>query len=403
MTTTVRDKYLVFGRPEIGEEEIAEVVDTLRSGWLGTGPKVARFEEMFRDYTGAGYAQAVSSCTAALHLSMVGLNIGPGDEVITTPMTFAATANSILHTGAVPVFVDIDPDTQLIDVSRIEEYLATCQPDAAGTPVHPVSGRRVRAILPVHLTGRACDMTALTALAEKYRLHVIEDAAHAIETVAQGNKVGSIGDLSCFSFYVTKNLVTAEGGMVTTDDEELAQRIKINSLHGMTTDAWKRYSALGTRPYDVVACGFKYNMTDIQAALGIHQIQRLPESLKRRQTVWQAYDVAFADLPVDTPAPVPEGDVHARHLYTLLVDRERAGLSRDEFRERLHELNIGTGIHYTALNLHSYYQETLGCREGQFPRAEYVSDRTVSLPLSAGLSDDDVEDVIQAVRSVLSA
>lgn len=380
----MRDDFLVFGRPALGEEEIAEVVATLRSGWIGTGPRVARFEELFRQYIGAEHAVAVNSCTAALHLAMLVSGVGPGDEVITTPMTFCATANAVLHTGARPVFVDVERDTGNIDPERIE---------AAITP-------RTKALLPVHFAGRPCRMDLLEALARRSGLLLIEDAAHAIEAAFRGRKIGTIGDLTCFSFYVTKNVVTGEGGMVTTNRGDLADRIRMYALHGMSRDAWKRFTDEGYRHYEVLVPGFKYNMTDLQAALGIHQLARIDQGQRRRREIWERYDQGLADLPVARPAPVEGDAVHARHLYTILVHPEEGGKARDEVLNELIRLKIGTGVHYTALHLHAYYRERFGYRRGDFPNAEHIGDRTLSLPLSAGLTDRDVADVIEAVRTV---
>ena len=382
----MRKDFLIFGSPAIDQAEIDEVVATLRSGWIGTGPRVARFEEMFREYIGAAHAVALNSCTAALHLSMVVSGLGRGDEVITTPMTFCATANSIVHTGARPVFVDVEADTGNIDPDRIEEAI---------TP-------RTKAILPVHYAGRPCRMDTIEAIARRHNLLLIEDAAHAIESVHHGRKIGTIGDLTCFSFYVTKNVVTAEGGMVTTNNPDFAAKIKMYGLHGMSKDAWKRFSDEGYRHYQVLFPGFKYNMTDIQAALGIHQLARVAEGAKRRDEIWARYDEAFADVPVVRPARVDEGTVHARHLYTILVKTEVTGKSRDQTLNELIRLNIGTGVHYTALHLHPYYRETFGHKPGDFPNAEYIGERTLSLPLSTKLSDDDVAAVIEAVTHVVS-
>ena len=380
----MREDFLIFGSPAIEDEEIAEVVATLRSGWIGTGPRVARFEEMFRDYIGARHAIAVNSCTAALHLSMVVSGVGPGDEVITTPMTFCATANAVLHTGAVPVFVDVDPATGNIDPERIA---------SAVTP-------RTKAILPVHYAGRPCRMDRIEAIAHAHGLLVIEDAAHAIEASYQGRRIGTIGNLTCFSFYVTKNVVTAEGGMVTTDDADLAAKIKMYALHGMSKDAWKRFSDEGYKHYEVTFPGFKYNMTDLQAALGIHQLARIERNWKRRDEIWARYDEAFARLPLERPAAMAPGVVHARHLYTVLLDTEAIGKSRDRMLDELIQLNVGTGVHYTALHLHRYYRERFGFHEGMFPHAERIGQRTLSLPLSAKLTDEDVGDVIDALHRV---
>jgi dTDP-4-amino-4,6-dideoxygalactose transaminase len=348
---------------------------------------------------------ALGSCTAALHLAMLAIGVGPGDEVLTTPLTFAATANSVLHTGAHPVFVDVERESMLIDPEKARDYIEReCYLDPkTGLPIHRRSRRKVRAILPVHLAGRPCRMDELTALARQYRLYLIEDAAHAIEAVYRGRKVGSIGDLTCFSFYVTKNVVTGEGGMVTTDDERLADCIKVYGLHGMSRDAWQRYSDRGFVHYQVLYPGFKYNMTDVQASLGIHQLKRVEAYHRRREAIWGRYDEAFRGLSIGTPAPAEPDTVHARHLYTILVDAGRARMTRDEFQQALFRRRIGTGIHYTALHLHPYYEQTFGYRRGDFPNAEFVSDRTLSLPLSAKLTDEDAGDVIEAVRATCAS
>lgn len=380
--TTRREKMLVFGSPLIGEEEINEVVDTLRSGWLGTGPKVQKFERMFQEYTGAKHAMALNSCTAGLHLALIVAGLRPGDEVITTPMTFCATANVVLHAGGRPVFADVDRRTMNIDPQRIEDAI---------TP-------RTRAIVPVHFAGRPCDMDAIMDIARRHDLMVIEDAAHCIEGRYKGKKVGSIGDMTCFSFYVTKNIVTGEGGMVTTNRDVWADRVKMYGLHGMNKDAWKRYSDEGFKHYQVIYPGFKYNMMDIQAAIGIHQLRRVEALLARRETVWETYNRAFADLPVWLPEAAEPDTRHARHLYTLLLDVERTGVGRDEFQKRLHARNIGTGIHFVSLHLHEYYRKTFGFKPEDFPNARWISERTLSLPLSAKLNEDDVRDVIAAVR-----
>jgi dTDP-4-amino-4,6-dideoxygalactose transaminase len=378
----MRNKYLVFGAPFFDEPTIEEVGDSLRSGWIGTGPKVARFETLLRDYTGALHAVAVNSCTAALHLSLLALDIGPGSEVITTPMTFCATANAIIHTGARPVFVDCDRETMLIDPEKIE---------AAITP-------RTRAIIPVHLAGRVCDMGAIGDIARRHGLKVIEDAAHAIEARYRSRNVGTLSDATCFSFYVTKNITTGEGGMVTTDDGELAGQIKTLALHGMSRDAWSRFSDAGYKHYEVVQPGFKYNMMDLQAAIGIHQFDHIEIWLDRRADIWQRYSDELRDIPICLPAPDEAGTRHARHLYTLMIDRDTTGISRDEFMRRMHALNIGTGVHYIGVHLHPWYAETFGLEPRNFPNATWISERTVSIPLSPHLTDDDVSDVIEAVR-----
>lgn len=384
-SSMIRKDFLIFGSPAIEEDEIAEVAATIRSGWLGTGPKVDKFESMMRQYTGARYAMAVNSCTAALHLSMVVSGMKPGDEVITTPMTFCATANTILHAGAKPVFVDVDRRTMNIDPNLIERAI---------TP-------KTRAIVPVHMAGRPCEMDAIMDIARRHELVVIEDAAHCVEGTYKGKKVGNIGDITCFSFYVTKNIVTGEGGMVTTNGEEWADKIKMYALHGMSKDAWKRYSDEGFKHYQVIFPGFKYNMMDIQASIGIHQMKRVDRYLKRREEIWTQYEEALVDLPVTTPAPPESETTHARHLYTVLLDIGKLKQSRDQVQQRLYEMNIGTGIHFIAVHLHDYYQKTFGFKVGDFPNAEFISERTISLPLSAKLSPEDVESVISALRYIL--
>ncbi len=377
-----RDSFLVFGQPDIHQEEIDEVVDTLRSGWLGTGPKTKRFEAEFADYVGAKHAIALNSCTAALHLSLLALGIGPGDEVITTPMTFASTLNVILHVGATPVLVDVDRSSMNID------------PELARAAVTP----RTRAILPVHMAGRASDMDAIGQIASEHGLRVVEDAAHATESTWRGRKVGSISDLTAFSFYVTKNLVTGEGGMVTTDSDELADDIRVRSLHGVSRDAWKRYTDAGFQPYDVILPGWKYNMTDMQASLGLHQLRRIGQNHARRTEIWDRYDRELSSVPgISVPAPFEDG-THARHLYTILVDPDV--MPRDQFIEELRRRNIGAGVHFVAAHLHTFFRETLGTARGDFPEAESISDRTVSLPLSSKLTGDDIDDVIAAVRDI---
>jgi len=392
MTNTARpvrspDKFLVFGSPLIGEEEKREVLDCLETGWLGTGPKVARFEQDFRAYKQAAFAVAMNSCTAALHLSILAADIGPGDEVITTPLTFCASVNAIMHAGAQPVLADVDPTTFNIDPVRVEAQIT----------------KRTKAILPVHFAGRPCDMDGLGMLAKKHGLQLIEDCAHAIETTYKGKHVGTFGEFGCFSFYVTKNVATGEGGMVLTPREDAANRLKILALHGMSKDAWKRFTDEGYKHYQVVECGFKYNMMDIQAALGIHQLRRVEANWRRRQEIWQIYQRAFQDLPLTLPAPPEEGTRHAYHLYTVLVDSERTGVSRDAFMGALTAENVGVGVHYRSIPVQPYYAERFGWKPEDYPNSVSIGEQTVSLPLSAKLTDEDVHDVIQAVRKTLGA
>jgi dTDP-4-amino-4,6-dideoxygalactose transaminase len=381
----VRDIYLVFGSPQILEPEIDEVVATLRSSWIGTGPKVAAFEQKFREYVGAEHALAVNSCTAALHLALVAIGLSPGDEVIVPSLTFAATANSVVHAGGRPVLADVDRRTMCLDPEDVS---------------HRITGR-TRAMIPVHFAGRACAIDALVELANRHGLRIIEDCAHAIETLHCGRHAGTVGDLGAFSFYVTKNVATGEGGMLTTANHDWASRIKMLALHGLSADAWKRFSDAGFKHYEVMEPGFKYNMMDLQASLGLHQLERVERNLARRQQIWIRYDQAFGDLPAFLPPPEEEGTRHARHLYTLLLDIDRLRVDRDEVQAALHRQRIGTGIHYRALHLHHYYRETYRYRLGDLPSSEWISDRTLSLPLSPKLTDGDVESVIFAVSHTL--
>ncbi|MGM0558410.1 MAG: DegT/DnrJ/EryC1/StrS family aminotransferase [Myxococcota bacterium] len=389
MTDPIRtkDNFLVFGQPSIEQPEIDEVVDSMEAAWLGTGPKAHRFEQDFADYKGVDHAVGVNSCTAAMHLCLETLDLDPDDEVITTPMTFCATVNTIIHAGGTPVLADVERDTMNIDPAKVE---------AAITP-------KTRAILPVHFAGRACDMDALVDIAERHDLVLIEDCAHAIETEYRGQKAGTFGDFGCFSFYATKNVVTGEGGMIITDDEALADRLRVLALHGMSKDAWARYSDAGYKHYAVVEAGFKYNMMDLQAAIGIHQLARVEENWQRRKEVWDAYQAAFSDSPAVTPAPLDDQNRHALHLYTLLVDEDGCGVTRDEFLNAMNDHNIGVGVHYLSVPEHPYYQENFDWDPDDYPNARDIGRQTVSLPLQPGLSDQDVADVIEGVRTILGS
>ncbi|HEB52002.1 MAG TPA: DegT/DnrJ/EryC1/StrS family aminotransferase [bacterium] len=381
----MRDSYLVFGQPLIERPEIDEVVASMQSAWLGTGPKAAEFERRVAAYKGVPHAVGLNSCTAGLHLACVVLGLEPGDEVITTPMTFCATINAIVHAGLTPVLADVDPRTMNLDPAAVRQAI---------TP-------RTRAILPVHFAGRPCAMDELMAIAEQHDLKVIEDCAHAIETEYRGRKAGTIGDLGVLSFYSTKNIVTGEGGMVLTRDPDLARRTKTMGLHGMSHDAWKRFRDDGYRHYDVEEIGFKYNMMDLQAAIGMHQIERVERYWQRRLEIWTRYNEAFESLPITRPAPFAEGERHALHLYTILVDEQAAGISRDQVLVGLHRRNIGTGVHYRTIPDMTVYRQRFGWDPAAYPNAKHIGDRTLSLPLSAKLTDQDVEDVIQAVQAVI--
>jgi dTDP-4-amino-4,6-dideoxygalactose transaminase len=371
-----------FAPPLIERAEIAEVVSALESGWLTTGPRVAAFERAFAEYADAPHAVALNSCTAALHLSLLACGVGPGDEVVTTPLTFCATANTVVHAGGRPVFADVDPST------------GNLEPAAAAAAITS----HTRVLLPVHFAGRPVDVVGFEALARRQGLKIIEDAAHCVEGVADGRKVGAIADFTCFSFYATKNLTTGEGGMVTTADADAAAFIRTASLHGMSRDAWMRYAPGGRSDYDVIMPGFKYNMMDLQAAIGLHQLAALEQRYAQRDAIWAAYDAAFTGLPLRRPVPVRAGDRHARHLYTVCIDERAAGLSRDELQRRLAARGVSTSIHFRALHLQPYYQERFGYARGMFPAAEAISDTTLSFPLSAGMRSDAVERVIEAVH-----
>jgi dTDP-4-amino-4,6-dideoxygalactose transaminase len=381
--------FLVFGAPQIEEEDIDEVVQCLRSGWLGTGPRVARFEADFARHCGVQPTQvaAVNSCTAALHVSMLAAGIEPGAEVITTPLTFCATVNAILHAGLQPVLADVDMETQNIDPAAIE---------AAITP-------RTRAILPVHFAGRPCDMDAIMSIARKHDLVAIEDCAHAVEATYRGQPVGTFGDFGCFSFYVTKNVATGEGGMIVGRNEDQIARARILALHGMSKDAWHRFGDQGYKHYQVVECGFKYNMMDIQAALGLHQLARVGRNWQRRDAIWQRYDEAFAGLPVTLPA-APGADIrHGRHLYTIMIEPERCGVTRDSFVAAMTVAGIGTGVHYMSIPEHPYYQRRFGWAPEQWPCAMKLGRETVSLPLSPSMSCKDIDRIIDTVCKIISS
>ncbi len=381
----VRKDFLIFGSPQILDAEIEEVSHTLKSGWLSTGPKTHEFEKRFSEYVGSRYALGLSSCTAGLYLALEVVGVDARCEVITTPMTFPSTANVIVHHRARPVFVDIEKDTMNINPEKIESKIAT----------------KTKVIIPVHLAGRPCKMDQIMEIAERRHLYVIEDAAHAIETKYKSQKVGVIGDITVFSFYVTKNLVTGEGGMATTDNTGWAKEMRLKSLHGISATAWKRYSSEGFQPYETIYPGYKFNMTDIQASLGLHQLKRLEDNLKIRERHWRKYNEAFSQIP-EISIPFEDDNIrHARHLYTILLNLERLKISRNRFIVALKAENIGTGVHFTALHLHPYYKNTFGFKRGDFPNTEYVSDRTVSLPMSAKLTEKDVDDVIAAVRKVI--
>ncbi len=384
--------FLPFALPEIGDEEIAEVVSALKSGWVTTGPKTAQFERDFAAFLGAGggsgdlHCIAVNSATAGLHLALEAVGVGPGDEVITTTHTFTATAEVARYLGADVKLVDIDPATLNIDPAAVE---------AAITP-------RTQAILPVHYAGLAADMPAILDIARRHGLKVIEDAAHALPTTRGGRLVGTLAsDATVFSFYANKTITTGEGGMLVTRDATLAQRAKVMRLHGMSRDAFDRFTA--TVPswyYEIVAPGFKYNLTDIAAALGIHQLRRLPGFQQQRERLAAAYDAALAGLPLLLPPRAPAGDRHAWHLYVVRL-ADGAGVERDRFIERLYAAGIGCSVHYIPLHLHPYWRDRYALTPAMFPHSQHAYERMLSLPLYTRMTEADVARVAAAVRAAL--
>jgi len=381
----VRESFLPFHQPSLGVEEEASLLETVRSGWITTGPRTKAFEHALAAYVGAAHAVAVNSCTAALHLALEAVGVGAGDEVITSPITFASTANVVVHRGAAPVFADVQPETINIDPAAL---------DAAITP-------RTKAVIPVHLAGQPCDMRRVSDVSARHGLTVIEDAAHAIGAEYDNVRVGGHGRIACFSFYATKNITSAEGGALTTSDADLADRVAIMSLHGISRDAWKRYSTAGYRHWDIVYPGYKYNMFDLQAALVLPQLAKIEQFWARRVELKARLDAGLATIPeIRTYHPV--GDVkHAHHLYPIVVLTERLRADRDTIMNAIQAENIGVGVHFRAVHLHPYYQERWSFRRGMFPNAEYYSDRTISLPLYPKMSDRDADDVVDVVRKVI--
>lgn len=383
----MRDTFLPFSAPTIEDTEINEVVDSLKSGWITTGPKVKRFEEAFKEYVNSPTAIALSSATAGLHLTLLALKIKPGDEIITTPMTFASTVSMIILCGAKPVLVDIEPGTLNIDVTKIRDKI---------TP-------RTRAVIPVHFAGQSCDMDPLFELAAEFGLTIIEDAAHAAGTEYKGRRIGSFNTISIFSFHPNKNITTGEGGIVCTLDESLAEQIAMLRFHGHSREAFKNYPTNATANYDILMAGFKYNMMDIQAAIGIHQLPKLDRFIEARKEIAEYYNRELAGVEeLSLPSLAPYQQRHAWHLYTPLVRIEELNINRDRLMEELKKLNIGTGLHYKAIHRHPYYRETIGVTDSELPVASYVSDRILSLPLFPTMTLDDASDVVDALKTVLA-
>jgi dTDP-4-amino-4,6-dideoxygalactose transaminase len=381
----VREAFLPYNRPDIGPAEIAEVVDTLRSGWLTTGPKTKKFERRFAKYVGARHAIAVNSCTGGLHVALTAAGIGPGDEVIVPSMTFCATASVVIHLGATPIIVDVEPDTLNIDPQSIEAAITS----------------RTKAVIPVHLYGHPCAMDRIDELAKNYGLLVVEDAAHAVGSEWHGRRVGSLSAATVFSFYATKNLTTAEGGMITTDDEEYAEEMRIWTLHGITRDAWKRYTAKGSWYYEVLAPGFKYNFTDLQASLGLHQLDRLENMTLQRAALAARYRAGLYDVSeIQLPAE-HAGIRHSWHVYAIRLRLERLRIRRADFIEHLRTEGIGTSVHFIPLHRQPCYCDLFGCGPADCPVADAAYRRLISLPLYTRMSNHDVDDVVEAVRRIV--
>ena len=381
--------FIPYSRPVLDEEEINEVVSTLRSGWLTTGPKVAQFESDFAQYVGADFALAVNSATAGLHLALEAIGVGPGDKVVTTVHTFTATAEVIRYLGAEPVFVDIQSDSYNIDPELVEKALEEHQ--------------NVKAVIPVHYAGQAADMTKLMQLAKKYNVKVIEDAAHALPTTHNGQLIGTIGDITVFSFYANKTITTGEGGMVVTNDESIAKRIKTMRLHGINRDVFDRFTS--NKPnwyYEIVAPGYKYNMMDMCAAIGIHQLKKADKFQQARDAIATKYSDAFSELPVIIPAKVNDTAIHAWHIYSLQLELEQLNITRDQFIEKMSEQGVGTSVHYIPLHRMPYWKDSYSLVDEQFPVSSRVSDRHVSLPNFASMTDQEVNEVIRAVTDILT-
>ncbi len=385
MSENKEEQFLPFSRPSISQEAIDEVVACLKSGWITTGPRVKQFEDDLKAYCRAPHALALSSATAGLHLVLAALELKPGDEVITTPMTFAATLNTIVLTGGKPVLVDVEPGTYNMDVTRIAKAVT----------------KRTRAIMPVHFAGLPVDLDPLYDIAKKHNLRVIEDAAHAIGTEYKGKRIGSFGDIQVFSFHPNKNMTTGEGGCVVTRDDKMVEAVALLRFHGMDREAWNRFGKKGSQHYEIIVPGYKYNMMDIQAALGLHQLKQLDGFIKRRTELALRYQKLLAGWPqVSLPRAPAYSHVHAWHLYTPLVNPDAAGMDRDAFMQGMKDRNIGTGLHYRAVHLYPYYREHFGFKRGDFPNAESISDRIVSLPLFPAMTDADQDRVVEAMADL---
>jgi len=382
----VTNTFVSYHRPSIGEAEINAVVEVLRSGWLTTGPQVQAFEAAFARAVGVKHAVAVNSCTAGLHLALEAAGVSLDDEVIVPTLTFAASAEVVAYLGAKPVLIDCRPDTYTMSPQALQAAITT----------------RTRAIMPVHYAGQACDMDEIMAIARDHDIPVIEDAAHALPASYRGRPIGGIGDATCFSFYATKTLTTGEGGMITTNDPDVAERMRIMALHGISKDAWKRYTAEGSWYYEILAPGYKYNLTDLAAALGLEQLKRQAEFREARARIAARYDEAFSDLQgLRTPVALPDRE-HAWHLYVIEVEPSHVRLSRNAFIESLRERGVGTSVHFIPLHLHPYYRDTYGYTPSDFPNAFAAYERMVSLPIYPAMTAADIDQVISTVREVVA-
>jgi UDP-4-amino-4,6-dideoxy-N-acetyl-beta-L-altrosamine transaminase len=381
----VREDFLPYGIHWLDEEEIKEVISALKSNWITTGPKMRVFEENFKHYIGSKYAIAVNSGTAALHVSTSSIDINPGDEVITTPLTFVASANCVVYRGGTPIFADIKKDTYNIDPEKIKEKI---------TP-------KTKAIIPVHLTGQPCDMDEISEIAEKNDLYVIEDAAHAIDAKYKGQKIGNISNLTIFSFHPVKNITTAEGGMITTNNEELYEKLLMFRTHGISKDAVKRFGKSGDFYYDMKYLGFRYNMSELHAALGIHQLKKIKSFQKRRQEIVKIYNKELIDFD-EIKLPKVKKDVqHSWHLYVIQLDLDKLKVDRDYIFKALREENIGVNVHYIPVHYHSFYIKKYGLKKGILPNTEYIFPRLLTIPLFPKMNDNDVYDVINALEKVI--
>ena len=395
--------FLPFSLPWIGDEEIEAVVDCLRSGWITTGPRVKRFEEEFAEFVGARHAVALNSCTAALHLALEAFDIEPGEEVLVPTMTFAATAEVVRYLDARPILIDCEPDTLNISVEGLRSYLEEqCENTPEGA-CSRATGKRVRALIPVHYGGLPCEMDLLLNLAEEHKLSVVEDAAHSFPARYRNRTIGTLGNASAFSFYATKNLSTGEGGMLTTDDGRIAERVRLMSLHGISKDAWLRYTAEGSWYYEIVEAGYKYNLTDIAAALGIAQLHRASHLWERRREIAARYTRAFERIPELHPPADSNHSEHGWHLYPIRLHLDRLRISRGVFISELKERGIGTSVHFIPLHLHPYYRDNFGYRPPDLPIAAREFERIISLPLYPRMSDSDVGRVIEAVVEIVEA